>query len=726
MPNNFFSRIITRFSLLMFFSVLLTACGGGDGKTPTGSTPAGSTPASAVPVTTTGASASTLAIATSQTSLKSDNSNSATITVTAIDANNVLVPNVTVNFASNGGVLSVPSAITNASGSVTVTVSSGAVNQTNRTITITASASGAPSVAIPIQITGSSVSLTSASTVLVSGTTPTTTTLTVKASNAGGVGVYNMPVTLTVTGTGNVTLTPSSGVTDVNGQLTITVTGMNSGIATVTATALGATKTQNFTVSASGSEFRITAPVTNPAALTKNTGSLIFSIQPGASSITHIRLSSTIGTWTSCPGTGINTSVCVVPVATPTATLNSTLAGIASVQADGCSNAACATVVVSDTKQVVITSAIAAAINLQANVNVIQPSSGSTSNTATITATVRDATNQPVGNSAVLFTLVNTTGGGETIAPAVVLSSDGIASTDPIGQAKTTFTSGSLPTIASGDIVRGMVVGSGNGFCLNTESGSNNGGTAICADTMMNIGGTAGSIVIGQSDKITSVPGDTTSTTYQLPMNLLVADSNGNPVKGAVVSLGAWPVYFSTGVYAIPVGGATSCVVDLWATFRNEDLNANLILNPGEDLTAAYQTALFTASTPYSAGPPEVQATYSALANLTRTYWNPTYANGPTPSRGTYIADGILTPGNSAGGNLPATVTTDTNGLATFYLTYLKEHAIWITTRITAKTTVQGTESTTSLTFTLPVAIPDLSIKSGQYCTLPNSPYNQP
>jgi hypothetical protein len=598
---------------------------------------------------------------------------------------------------AKGGTLSASNCVTLATGQCTVLVSSGSIDQSNRTITVTATSTGAPTVTIPIQISGSGVTLTSASTVLVSGVTPTSTTLTVKASNAGGVGVYNTSVTLAVTGAGNVTLTPLTGVTDVNGNLAVTVTGQLPGTATVTATALGATKTQNFTVSALGSQFQITAPAanaTNTAALTTTTGSLPFTVQIGTAVITHIRLSSTIGTWSVCPGGTAGTSVCIVPIATPTATLISTLAGVSSVQVDGCSNVTCTTVgavpgvVVSDTRKVAMTSATAAAISLQSSVAVVQPSLGTTVNTSIITATVRDAINQAVGNSAVVFTLVNTAGGGETVSPVVVLSSDGVVSTDPIGQARTTFTSGSMPTIAGGDTIRGMVVGSGNGVCpLSAVLPAV--GTAVCADTVINIGGTAGSIAIGQPTAITPDP---TNTYYTMPMSLLVADSAGNAVSNAVVSLSAWPVNFSTGIY---VGVPGSCTVDKWATFINEDLNANLILNGGEDLNATAQTIAF-----------------AAVPQVTRIFWNPVKQAG-------YIADGVLTPSNSAAGTLPSTVTTDANGLAKFNLTYLKQNANWITTRITAKTTVQGTESTTSLTFGLPSTVLDT-----QACTLPVSPYN--
>ena len=669
-----------------------------------------------------GLSASTLSIGTSKTGVKSDNSDTATITVTATNSSNVAVSGVPVTFTSpdsntsavvtgsitgttltvtgvtsgslavgqniagtgvsagtqitalgtgtggigtytvnpsqpapvasttvtattsKGGTLGASSCQTGANGQCSITVSSGNADQSNRTVSVIASSPGVTtpasgSISIPLQITGSTVTLASGQTVLVSGATPTSATLTVTALNDGGVGVYNTPVSLAVSGTGNVTLSSTSGNTDVNGQLAVTVTGLTSGTATVTATALGATKTKDFTVSASGSEFKITAPSTNPAALTTNTGTLPFTVQGGTPVPTNVRLSTSIGTWSVCAGagsTGVGTSVCTLPwttavspsattgsiagttltlggvvtgtfavgqplsgvgitsgtiitaqltgpaggagtytvspsqtvvgpiavaaLPTVTATLSSTIAGVASVQVDGLDiNGA---VMVSDSRKVAMSSATAAAISLQSNVSVLQPSSGATSNSATVTATVRDASNQPVGNSAVVFSLVSPPGGGETVSPSLVLSSDGVASTDPIGQAKTTFTSGSLPTAAGGMIIRGRVVNTGNGICLNTEATppSTNGGTAICGDTVMHIGGTAGSIVIGQGTTISS---DLTNTSYIFPMSLLVSDSNGNPMSNAVVSLSAWPVEFYTGTIRYVLANTPPCTITI-------------------------------------------------------------------------------------------------------------------------------------------------------------------
>ena len=80
--------------------------------------------------------------------------------------------------------------------------------------------------------------------------------------------------------------------------------------------------------------------------------------------------------------------------------------------------------------------------------------------------------------------------------------------------------------------------------------------------------------------------------------------------------------------------------------------------------------------------------------------------------------DGLATPPSSAGGIVPGSVTTDANGVATFNLTYGKSSAIWIVTRIRAKTIVQGSETASEVQFVLPALLADTTP-----CHLPNSPY---
>jgi len=300
----------------------------------------------------------------------------------------------------------------------------------------------------------------------------------------------------------------------------------------------------------------------------------------------------------------------------------------------------------------------ASQIALQASATVVAPSAGGVTNNVTLTATVKNATEEPVGSSPVAFSIENPTGGGETISPVIVY-------TDSYGEASSKFTSGAMSSDAQGVTVRATVVG-----------------MPTVTDTIaIVIGGTAGSVAIGQGTTITGVNND---TAYQLPMSVLVADSNGNSVSGVQVSLGLSPTEYATGCWVEdPVTGdcePAACSAAVTYTFYpNEDTNRNLILDPGEDV-----------------GPPE-----------------DVRVGPPLPVN----PDGQLTPPSSAAGSVPSTVTTDDNGVANFELVYLKGSAAWIEAEITASTLVLGTETQSTYKFSL-------GWKVGEECNLPHSPYN--
>lgn len=664
MLNLFFSKKITRFSasfLLAASISLLAGCGGGG--------TAGTT------TTTTTVTAASLDLLAAPTTVKSDNSTSTTITVTALNAANAAVPGVTLTMGTDTGVLGSATVVTGAAGTATVTFSSGA-SKINRTATITATA-GAVSAQIPVQIVGSTVTVNSTGTTLPDdGTSPVT--LTITAKDAGGNVVPSAAVTLTQTGTGgNVILTPASVTTDASGQLTVTAVGAASGTVTVSATALDAKATTSLIVSPSAATFAIdqqtllpggVAPgaivVGNPAVTAMKIGDML-AVRVNAPASANVTFATTTGSFTGTGAVPASGAVVAVPVVAgkATATLTTTQASVATVQVY---TAAPAT---SDSLTVGMTSATAASITLQSSPSVVSRSVGTTTGASTLIAMVRDAGGFPVGDAPVSFSIVNPTGGGETVSPVVVLSAATTAGGLSLGEARTSFTSGSTSTGAGGVQIRASVVGTAvatEPVGVNLTSSGN--------DAAVVIGGTAGSVAFGQATALTVGGG---GTTYILPMSVLVADSNGNPAPlGTVVNLSVWPIAWSTG------GG---CAVDAdtatTGTFYNEDVNENLILDAGEDGTRRY------------------------------------YSTGTTVVGG--AVNGSSTPTNSAGGTLPATVTTDDSGVATFNLTYSKSSAIWITSRIRARTVVQGSDAVGEIVFRLDPLSSDVTPN----CLLGNSPY---
>ena len=604
---------------------VLISCGvGGGGDAAAGGATDGTTP------TTPTATAAYISLGTDTVTVRSDNTTKATITATVLDAYHAPIKGITVTFSATDGIISASSVTADADGQAVITFRSGTLNQSNQVVAITATASGKPA-QIPIQVVGSTLTMTSIPLAKIPSDGSVTATLTVTAKNAGDVPVQNVPVTLSVSGAGNVSLLPTTGTTDFAGRLEITVTGTVAGVATVKAAGLGTEATYNYTVTGTaGAVLGITSPTSDPAAQVTN---VPMTVTVSAPASTNVTFATTLGAWD-----GGAEKVVTKPVAggTVSATLQSSFAGFATVQVyDGSTTDSVGVAFYAPATD-------AAQISLQSDKAVLGLSTGGISKTTTLRATVRTnlATgSQPVGEAPVAFSIANPTGGGESISPVV-------AYTDTAGLATATFTSGSVSSGADGVTINAQVVGSGP--------------PALTAQPIaIVIGGTPGSVVIGRGSKIT-VPN---TTTYALPMSVLVADSNGNPVSDATVSLSLWPEQYSSGVW---FQDGTPYAPYITGTFDNEDVNQNLNIDPGEDL------------------------------------------NG----------DGALTPPNAAAGTVPATVTTDATGFANFNLSYPKGSAVWIRDRIRASTLVQGTETSSEITFTLPAE--KTEYEAGD---LPNSPY---
>ena len=632
--------------VLVVFAVVfnLTSCGPAPTKITEPTTPPPS-PTNPSPTNPTSIPAQ-IALSASSASVKSDNSTSSDVTATVLDADNAVVADATVVFSVSGGQISSASGVTDANGDAIVTFKAG-VKKVNQVATLTATLAGvtpAVSAQIPIKIVGSVVALTPSNTNLATG--GAADTLVVSVVDAGGVAIQNIPVTVAQSGAGSVNITTSASVTDANGNITVNVSGATAGQATVTVTAAGASASQVYTVTTVGVVFAIVNPAADPFAIGTNTNLPVSVTVPAG--IANVTFATSLGSWVGAP---IATpKLITVPVAagSATATLISSQSGLATVQAFDALVPA-----TSDSMKVAFSqpATAAAQITLQSNAYVVQPSLAGASNSVTLTAVVRTAAPgaQAVGGAAVLFSIPNPTGGGEFVSPVVAV-------TDSSGVATATFTSGSTSTGGQG---------------INVQAELVNNPAALPATAKIVIGGTAGSVVIGRGSKII-VPN---ATEYIQPMSVLVADGNGNGVQGATVTLKAFPSFFSIGYWFDIDPSLTSdkfvpCVL---GTFTNEDINRNALLDPGEDVP------------------------HTTLATSCDIYAQPTVGVGvPHPANSQIDAP------NSAAGSLPSTVTTDINGVANFDLVYLKGSAVWIDDEITASTTALGTETTSSITFTLP------------------------
>ncbi len=201
-----------------------------------------------------------------------------------------------------------------------------------------------------------------------------------------------------------------------------------------------------------------------------------------------------------------------------------------------------------------------------------------------------------------------------------------------------TISPGSGTTDANGTVVAQFIPGG-----LSTAAN----GVLISATVQgTSIAGTASLTVSGQALFISIAAGNVVSnlnvTTYQKEFSVYVTDANGAPAANRVVNLSVYPDQYGKGRLAFDgdlwVYAAGSPVV-----CANEDINRNGILNVGED------------------------------------------TNG----------DGRLTPGLPVV-VAPASVTTASNGFATFFLQYGENFVPWLDVTITARAGVGGTESVQS------------------------------
>jgi hypothetical protein len=176
-------------------------------------------------------------------------------------------------------------------------------------------------------------------------------------------------------------------------------------------------------------------------------------------------------------------------------------------------------------------------------------------------------------------------------------------------------------------------------------------GTSIQSTASLTVNGSALFISIGLSNDLTVVD----RQTYGKSFSVYVTDVNGAPVANKAVTLSVFPTSYGKGFLTYDK------TVSLWVysstsptVCANEDLNRNGILDSGED------------------------------------------ANG----------DGRLTPGMPVV-VLPAVLTTDATGYATFMLNYGKNYADWLSTEITAKASVAGTESSKTISYALQMLLAD-------------------
>lgn len=546
-------------------------------------------------------SALLISLGTSSATVNSDGSNSATITATVTDPNNIPVSGATVTFSAATGQLGSSSGPSSAAGIVTIPFSAVAldkvtgapIDKTNRTEIIVASVAGTSATAqIPIQVVGSLLILTpSLTTVPVGGTV----TLTAGAKDASQAGVSGQSLRFSIpagsgtlsggSGSGNsatlqlaTTLTSGAApaitfIPSVAANVPVSVDWLNAaGNVTLTATTA-------INVTVVGVSFAVTLPTSKPTPLTLGgSQAMSVSVPPSISgaAVASVRFSTTLGTWSNA--TKVST---MVPVANAVHEIlaGGAFSGTASVQIEALDTSGKQLAKLNHSFALSAPATAAGAITLQSSISNVAPSVTG-ANSATLTATVRTSGGgNSVSGAAVLFEIMNPTGSGEQIKPAIAITNDN-------GQAEATFTAGSQSTVG-GLKIKASVVGT-PANCDNSVSPPLAG---ICDVKAIFVNASGVSVSLGFASVINSVDDN---TNYQLPMSVLVVDNAGTAVKNALVTLSAFPTQYLKGFR-----DSVTCAPTYSAGYPlpNEDLNENDNMDPGEDLngdgiiTPAHSTA---------------------------------------------------------------------------------------------------------------------------------------
>ena len=504
---------------------------------------------------TVGNAQQTITVITSQPQIPSDGTKPATITALVRNAQNQFVSGVAVSFTATSGGLAVTQATTDANGAATATLSA-AGDKTNRTITVTASA-GSESASVPVAVVGTSLTVTGPSS-LVQGSQGT---YSLTLTDAGGNGIANQTVTL-ASAKGN-TLSATTLTTNANGQNTFTLSGVNGGTDTVTASALNLKA--KVTVAVSTQSFAFSAPTAaNATVKLGSTGMVTVAWSAGGVPQTGqvVTFSSTRGTL--CAATPCTTAGPQVSSLTATIDgtghaslyLASSTAGPAVISATG-------TGVTAQTS-IEFVATTSSALVLQASPATIAPQGQST-----LTATVRDANNNLVEGQVVNFSITqDPTGGSLSVASAT---------TNVQGQASTVYTASTTTSASNGIVVSADVAGS-------TASGT--------AD--LTVGGQTVFLSLGTGNVVATGPN--ANTQYSYPYSVQAVDSAGAGVNNVTVTFtvtslgygkgsesydtppGAWIAHYSTAatdpdVLALP--GFHGCL--------SEDVAGNGILTAAED-----------------------------------------------------------------------------------------------------------------------------------------------
>ncbi len=567
--------------------------------------------------------AAAISLFASSQQIASSGSDTVNLTTIAKDENNNLVKGVTITFSATSGQIEVINAVTGDDGQATAVLKTNN-EPTNRTISVT-SISGNINDTVDVQVTGTSINLSGSSSLAINDDN----NFFIQVLDSDGVGIPNTTVDFSLSppltgAVANITVV-SSVVTDITGQANFTVTGISGGANTLVATALGVSSEHKMTVQADSFLFS-----------RFNNGSGQGDVVPG-SALPDVFLSDTATielTWTQS-NTPVADGTIVSFTSTRgkvdqnststqdgkiTATIKSPSAGKALVTVTGTDKG----LTLSNQLEFEFVAENVATIDAQASPSSIAPNG----DTSTISVIVKDVNGNLVKGKTIDFSL-NGTSSGEILPASAV--------TDSNGSASTVYTSNTIS--------------SQNGISITAtvkeEPSISDTVTLTVADRDL-------FITLGTGNELIEVD----STTFNKQYVAFVTDvDSASPAKNTVLTISAVPQGYRKGFWSQaldPDGSFKSWFTNVTATCGNEDLNADGVLDVGEDI------------------------------------------NG----------DGRLTPGNVAA--VIGEVITDDQGSALIDIKYPQNFGGWVNVNLIVSAKVGGTESTNQTTFILPALLEDV------------------
>nr|CAA6830818.1 MAG: Unknown protein [uncultured Thiotrichaceae bacterium] len=550
-----------------------------------------------------------LEIAVSSRQLASDGSDPVIISAVVKDSFNNILKDVDVKFAvDNGGTIEPDDGNATVATSVdgVSAVSGGSAVKTaklkpgyrrdNRDLLVTVTA-GNEERTIEVAVVGTIVKLNGPENVLVNSTGNYSVVLT----DSG-----NEPLThqvLSVVSANGNTVTPESDQglsTDQDGKVVFDMTAHVSGVDTLTVSALGASATQNVTIS--GNDFSLSSANQEINLGSDEVVDLVWTRDGVPQANKVIYLSATRGVVANSVTTDVNGKASF--------TLSSATAGGVVLTAVENGSGLNATMV---REFVATTPNYLSAQSEQSNI--------SPEGQATILAIVRDAAYNPVKNQKVKFNIVYDTVNGSLSSPT--------ATTDSLGRASVVYTAGNASSARDG---------------VEIQATLQNDPTIVDA-IKLSVGDRAVQLVLGHDENMAE-----DGVFYKKTFGIIVTDSAGNPVANKAVDFTLMPIGYYKGVMSCPAdaGAVTPWYWTPTVYCPSEDLNDNAYLDEGEDF------------------------------------------NG----------NGSLDPTHTATITNKKAVT-DSEGKANVEVIYHQSHAYWSKLRLSASTSVEGTEYIESLEFVL-------------------------